>query len=200
MKRRQWGSNLWPPAKDNNLRRLQDRSSLTGDSRNDSNRLPRPNCPWQHGRSPSVHWTEDEWRAAELWQKLGWELESSLCCQAPGRQLWPEWQEVQILNSSQERLIDTCDSHFSISAEITQRKSMEECYETVPIPHRWAFHTEEDEEILQGAMSQSETDLSCSVKCAASDISLTEALLSPLHYVLSLRWGNLCPQWFNCAI
>ncbi len=42
---------------------------------------------------------------------------------------------------------------------------------------------EEDEEILGGAMSQSELDLSCSIKCAVSDISLTEALLSPLHYV-----------------
>lgn len=64
---------------------------------------------------------------------------------------------------------------------------MKKCYETVPILHRWAFHMEEDKEILQGAMSQSETDLSCSIKCAASDISLTEALLSPLPYVLSLR-------------
>lgn len=52
---------------------------------------------------------------------------------------------------------------------------------------------EEDEEILRGAMSQSELDLSCSIKCAASDISLTEALLSPLHDVsFLLRWGTVC--------
>lgn len=40
---------------------------------------------------------------------------------------------------------------------------------------------EEDEEILRGVMSQSEPDLSCSIKHRASDISLNEAPLSPLH-------------------
>lgn len=51
---------------------------------------------------------------------------------------------------------------------------------------------EEDEEILRGAMSQSEPDLSCSIKWAALDISSTESLLSPLHYVFvffTLKWG-----------
>lgn len=42
---------------------------------------------------------------------------------------------------------------------------------------------EEDKEILQGAMSQSELDLSCSIKCAASDISSAQAPLSALHYI-----------------
>lgn len=50
----------------------------------------------------------------------------------------------------------------------------------------------EDEEILQRAMSQSELDLSWSIKCVASDISLTEAPLSTLHYGILLRWGTAC--------
>lgn len=41
---------------------------------------------------------------------------------------------------------------------------------------------EEDEEILRGPMSQSELDLSRFIKCAASDISLTEAILSPTPF------------------
>lgn len=50
---------------------------------------------------------------------------------------------------------------------------------------------EEDEEILRGTMSQTEPNLSCSIKCAALDISLTEALLSPLHYAFWLEWGTV---------
>lgn len=69
------------------------------------------------------------------------------------------------------------------------------------------FHMEEEEKILRGALSQSELDLSCSIKCAASDISLSDGLLSPLHcggfFSFSfLRRETVCmsPHYSNCVI
>ena len=198
-----WQRNARLEAKENNLRGLQDRSSLTGVPayffcvcgffffREHLNRLSKPFCPWQRDKALSMRCIEDGWRAAESWRKLGVGVESVLC-RLSGSRLTTvaEWQGVQIVNSSRgTKKINRCPRlsplYFSWTKAIPWR-DVQDIHIFIGISYGGGQGN-------PARPNESEADLSCSIKCAVSDISLTDALLSPLHYgIFLLRWGTVC--------